>query len=111
MRPPGSEASFNAASELIKHNGLFVFYSWVTTPIRLHISRWHDDGLEFRNTCLVHHTREQRVVWTPWALKPVVKGIVDIKSLITHEFKLDDIAAAFDLAVKDDSAIKIVLRP
>jgi L-iditol 2-dehydrogenase len=51
------------------------------------------------------------VVWTPWALKPVVKGIVDIKSLITHEFKLDDIAAAFDLAVKDDSAIKIVLRP
>jgi L-iditol 2-dehydrogenase len=107
----GTEASFNAASELIKHNGLFVFYSWVTTPIKLHINRWHDDGLEFRNTCLVHHTREQRVVWTPWALNPVVKGIVDIKSLITHEFKLDDIAAAFDLAVKDDSAIKIVLRP
>jgi len=107
----GTEASFNAASALIKHNGLFVFYSWVTTPIKLHINRWHDDGLEFRNTCLVHHTREQRVVWTPWALKPVVKGIVDIKSLITHEFKLDDIAAAFDLAVKDDSAIKIVLRP
>ena len=107
----GTESSFNAASELIKHNGLFVLYSWVTTPIRLNISRWHDDGLEFRNTCLVHHTREQRVVWTPWALKPVVKGMVDIKSLITHEFKLDDIAAAFDLAVKDDSAIKIVLRP
>jgi L-iditol 2-dehydrogenase len=107
----GTEQSFNAASELIKHNGLFVLYSWVTTPVKLNISRWHDDGLEFRNTCLVHHTREQRVVWTPWALKPVVKGIVDIKSLITHEFKLDDIAAAFDLAVKDDGAIKIVLRP
>jgi len=107
----GTEESFNAASELIKHNGLFVLYSWVTTPIKLNISRWHDDGLEFRNTCLVHHTREQRVVWTPWAMKPVVKGIVDIKSLITHEFKLEDIAAAFDLAVKDDSAIKVVLRP
>ncbi len=107
----GTEQSFNAASELIKHNGLFVLYSWVTTPVKLNISRWHDDGLEFRNTCLVHHTREQRVVWTPWAMKPVVKGIVDIKSLITHQFKLDDIAAAFDLAVKDDGAIKIVLRP
>lgn len=107
----GTEESFNAASELIRHNGLFVFYSWVTTPIKLNISRWHDDGLEFRNTCLVHHTREQRAVWTPWALKPVVKGIIDIKSLITHEFKLDDIAAAFDTAVKNDSAIKIVLRP
>jgi 2-desacetyl-2-hydroxyethyl bacteriochlorophyllide A dehydrogenase len=107
----GTEESFNAASELIKHNGLFVLYSWVTTPIKLNISRWHDDGLEFRNTCLVHHTREQRAVWTPWAMKPVVKGIVDIKSLITHEFKLEDIAAAFDVAVKDDSAIKVVLRP
>ncbi|MDR3590609.1 MAG: zinc-binding dehydrogenase [Negativicutes bacterium] len=107
----GSETSFNAASELIKHNGIFVFYSWVTTPIKLNISRWHDDGLDFRNTCLVHHTREQRHVWTPWALKPVIKGLVEVKPLITHEFKLDDIAAAFDLAVRDDSAVKIVLRP
>jgi L-iditol 2-dehydrogenase len=107
----GSESSFNAASEMIKHNGIFVFYSWVTTPIKLNISRWHDDGLEFRNTCLVHHTRQQREVWTPWALKPVIKGMVDIKSLITHEFKLEEIAKAFDTAAKDDSAIKIILRP
>jgi len=80
----GSESSFNMASELIKHNGVFVFYSWVTTPVKLNISRWHDDGLEFRNTCLVHHTRQQREVWTPWALRPVIKGLVDVKSLITH---------------------------
>lgn len=107
----GSEATFNAASEMIRHNGIFVLYSWVTTPIKLNISRWHDDGLEFRNTCLVHHTREQRAVWTPWALKPVIKDLVNIKDLITHEFKLDDIKDAFELAVNDDSAIKIVLRP
>jgi L-iditol 2-dehydrogenase len=107
----GTEESFNAASELIKHNGKFVFYSWLTTPVKLNISRWHDDGLEFINTCLVHHTRQQREVWTPWALRPVVKGIIDIKSLITHEFPLKDIAAAFALAATDDSAIKIVLRP
>jgi 2-desacetyl-2-hydroxyethyl bacteriochlorophyllide A dehydrogenase len=107
----GSEESFNAASDMIKHNGIFVLYSWVTTPIRLNISRWHDDGLEFRNTCLVHHTREQRVVWTPWALKPVIKNMIDVKSLITHEFKLEQIKEAFEAAVHDESAIKIVLRP
>lgn len=107
----GSEQSFNAASEAIKHNGIFVFYSWVTTPVMLNISRWHDDGLEFRNTCLVHHTRQQREVWTPWALNPVIKNIIDVKSLITHEFKLQDIKEAFELAVHDDSAIKVVLRP
>lgn len=60
---------------------------------------------------LAHHTRQQREVWTTWALRPVVKGFIEVKPLITHEFRLDNIAAAFDLAVKDDSAIKIVVRP
>lgn len=107
----GSEASFNAASELVKHAGIFVFYSWVTTPIRLNISRWHDDGLEFRNTCLVHHTRQQREVWTPWTLRPVVQGLVAVRPLITHVLRLDQIAEAFEIAVRDESAIKVVLRP
>ena len=107
----GSEASFNAASEMIRHNGKFVFYSWVTQPITLNISRWHDDGLQFINTCLVHHTWQERYVWTPETFRPVISGQVDIKPLVTNEFKLDNIKEAFDLADKDDAAIKIVLRP
>lgn len=107
----GSEASFNAATEMIKHNGKFVFYSWVTQPVTLNISRWHDDGLELINTCLVHHTPRERYVWTPDTLKPVIQGHIDVKSLITHEFKLEEIKQAFELADKDDSAVKIVLRP
>lgn len=107
----GSESSFNTASEIIKHNGKFVFYSWVTQPITLNISRWHDDGLEFINTCLVHHTWRERYVWTPPSLRPVVQGDVAIKPLITNEFKLSEIKEAFALADKDDTAIKIVLRP
>ena len=106
----GTEESFNAASALIKHNGKFVFYSWVTTPIKLNISRWHDDGLEFVNTCLVHHTWQQRYVWVPDTMRPIAQGLVKIKPLITHEFKLDDIAG-FDMADKNDAAIKIVFRP
>ena len=107
----GTAESFNTASEIIKHNGKFVFYSWVTTPVTLNISRWHDDGLEFINTCLVHHTWQQRYVWCPEALRPVAQGLVDVKPLITDEFKLDDIKAGFDLADKDDAAITIVFRP
>ncbi len=107
----GTEESFNMASEIIKHNGKFVFYSWVTKPVTLNISRWHDDGLEFINTCLVHHTWQQRYVWCPETLRPVAQGLVKIKPLITNEFKLDDIKAGFDLADKDDAAIKIVFRP
>ena len=34
-----------------------------------------------------------------------------IKPLITNEFALADIKEGFDLADKDDAAIKIVFRP
>lgn len=107
----GSETSFNAATEMLRHNGKFVFYSWVTQPITLNISRWHDDGLQFINTCLVHHSWKERSVWTPETLRPVINKQVDIPSLITNDFKLENIKEAFDLADKDDEAIKIVLRP
>ena len=107
----GTAESFNTASELIKHNGKFVFYSWITTPVTLNISRWHDDGIEFINTCLVHHTWQERFIWTPNALRPVAQGLINIKPLITNQFKLDDIKKGFDLADKDDAAIKIVFRP
>ena len=106
----GSESSFNTASEIIKHNGKFVFYSWVTQPITLNICRWHDDGLEFVNTCLVHHTWRERYVWTPASLRPVIQGQIQIGPLVTNEFKLKDIKAGFDLADKDDTAVKIVFR-
>ena len=107
----GSEDSYNTATEILKHNGKFVFYSWVTRPITLNISRWHDDGLDFINTCLVHHTWRERYVWTPPTLRPVVQGDIAIKPLITNEFKLSEIKEAFNMADKDDTAIKIVLRP
>lgn len=107
----GTEESFHAATAMLRHNGKFVFYSWVTTPVTLNISRWHDDGLEFVNTCLVHHTWQQRYVWVPDTLRPVIQGMVRIKPLITHELELKEIKAGFSLADQDDGAIKIVFRP
>ena len=107
----GSESSFNLASEVIRHNGKFVFYSWVTQPVTLNISRWHDDGLKFINTCLVHHSWRERYIWVPEALRPVVQDIIKVKPLLTHEFPLSKIKEGFDLADKDDSAVKIVFRP
>ncbi len=106
----GTAASFNTASKIIKHNGSFVFYSWVTQPITLNISRWHDDGLNFINTCLVHHTWQERSVWCPEALRPLAKGMIDVKSLITHRYPLDQIKEGFKTADLDENAIKIVFE-
>lgn len=107
----GSQESINMCTQMIKHNGKFVWYSWITQPVTLDISRWHDDGIEFLNTCLVHHSWRERYMWAPDALKPVVMGMVDIKTLITNEFPLSNIKEAFELVDKDDTAIKVILRP
>lgn len=107
----GSQESINMCTKMLRHNGKFVWYSWITQPVTLDISRWHDDGIEFINTCLVHHSWRERFVWTPKTLRPVIQGLIDIKSLITHELKLDQIKEAFELVDKDDTAIKVILRP
>ena len=70
-----------------------------------------NDGLEFINTCLVHHTWQQRYVWFPEVMRPVEQGIIKIKPLINAEFKLEDIKEGFDFVDKDDAAIKVVFRP
>lgn len=106
----GTAESFNMASAMIRHNGKFVFYSWVTTPVTLNISRWHDDGLEFINTCLVHHTWQERFVWVPEALRPIAQGSIKIKPLISYTFPLEDIKQGFEMADKDETAIKIVFK-
>ncbi|HSB79842.1 MAG TPA: zinc-binding dehydrogenase [Candidatus Methylomirabilis sp.] len=106
----GSEASMNQATAMLKHNGILALYSWITQPVRLNIGRWHDDGLEIRTTGLVHHTEQQRFVWAPWALRPVAQGLIDIRPLITHEFPLEKVAEAFQVADKDPTAIKVIVR-
>jgi 2-desacetyl-2-hydroxyethyl bacteriochlorophyllide A dehydrogenase len=106
----GSEASMNRATAMLKHNGILALYSWITQPVRLNIGRWHDDGLQIRTTGLVHHTEQERAIWTPWALRPVMQGLVDIRPLITHEFPLGKVAEAFVAAAEDPTAIKVVVR-
>lgn len=107
----GTEESYNMCTKILAHNGKFVFYSWVTEPVTLNISRWHDDGLKFINTCLVHHTWRERYVWTPESLRPVAQGMVDIKPLISKEFPLSQVAEAFEYADTHNEAIKVVIRP
>ena len=107
----GTEAALNACSAALRHNGRLALYSWITQPVTLNISRWHDDGLEIRTTCLVHHTLQERMVWTPWSLRPVLLGMVQVRPLVTHVFPLADVGAALEAAVGDPSAIKVCLKP
>lgn len=45
------------------------------------------------------------------ALDYLREGVIDGESLISHRFKLDDIANAMDVALNDPAAIKVVVQP
>lgn len=107
----GTELSMNTATAVLKHNGIFVLYSYITQPITLNIGRWHDDSFDIRTTCLVHHTENERHVWVPWILRPLVQGQINLLPLITHEFKLEYVEKAFETVCNNGDAIKVMLVP
>ncbi len=107
----GTGEAVQLCNDAVKHNGVLVFYSWITRNINLNISRWHNNSLEIVNTGLVHHGVLQRHIWVPKALKPVLLGQVDIAPLITHTYPLAEIGKAMETANEDPAAIKVLLRP
>ncbi len=105
----GSADSVNLCTAAVKHNGIMVFYSWITQDITVNISRWHNNSLEVINTGLVHHGIMQRTLWTPLALRPVMQGQLQLEPLITHRFPISRVAEAFAVAANDPAAIKVVI--
>jgi L-iditol 2-dehydrogenase len=107
----GTNAAVQLCNNAVKHNGVLVFYSWITQDVTINISRWHNNSLEVVNTGLVHHGVLQRHIWVVQALRPVLQGLIDIAPLITHTFGLDEIDKAMQTANEDPAAIKVLLRP
>jgi 2-desacetyl-2-hydroxyethyl bacteriochlorophyllide A dehydrogenase len=106
----GTGEAVQLCNDAVKHNGVLVFYSWITQNINLNISRWHNNSLQVVNTGLVHHGVQQRHIWVPQALKPVLLGQISIEPLITHTYPLAEIGKAMDTANNDPSAIKVLIR-
>ncbi len=107
----GTGEAVQLCNDAVKHNGVLVFYSWITQNINLNISRWHNNSLQVVNTGLVHHGVQQRHIWVPQALRPVLLGQIDIEPLITHTYSLAEIDKAMETANNDPSAIKVLIRP
>ena len=106
----GTQEAVNQCTAAVRHNGTLVFYSWITRDVTLNISRWHNNSLHIVNTGLVHHSMEERRIWTPMALRPVILGQVQVSPLITRRFPMNRVVAAFEAARTDPAAIKVVLE-
>ena len=106
----GTEDSMNMATRILKKNGTLALYSWVMEPVRLQISRWHDDGMNIRTTCVMHmNTPYERFAWFDRLLAPYWKGLIQVKPLLTGPFSLKEIPKAFETANRPD-AIKVLIR-
>ncbi len=106
----GTENSMNMATRILRKNGTLALYSWVMEPVRLNISRWHDDGMNIRTTCVMHvNTPYERLAWFDRLLAPYWKGLIEVKPLLTGPFPLKDVPRAFEKANQPD-AIKVLVR-
>jgi len=107
----GTGEAVQLCNDAVKHNGVLVFYSWITQNVNINISRWHNNSLQVVNTGLVHHGTMQRHIWVPQALRPVLQNQIDIEPLITHTYRLDQIDLAMETANNNPDAIKVLIRP
>ncbi|HSR13018.1 MAG TPA: zinc-binding dehydrogenase, partial [Thermodesulfobacteriota bacterium] len=106
----GREDSMNMATRILKKNGILVLYSWVMEPIRLLISRWHDDAIDIRTTCVMHkNTPYERFAWFDRLLQPYWQGLIQVRPLLSEPVPLKDIARGFEIASRPDT-IKVVIR-
>jgi L-iditol 2-dehydrogenase len=107
----GREESMNMATRILRKNGTLVLYSWIMEPVRLAISRWHDDAINIRTTCVMHlNTPHERFAWFDRLLAPYWKGLIQVKPLLSPPIPLKDLGKAFELSSQPD-AVKVLVRP
>jgi L-iditol 2-dehydrogenase len=106
----GREESMNMATRILRKNGTLVLYSWVMEPVRLAISRWHDDGITIRTTCIMHiNTPFERYTWFDRLLAPYWKGLIQVKPLLSQPFPLQEMGKAFALSCQPDT-VKVLIQ-
>lgn len=108
----GNQDSLNLTSRILRANGTIALYSWHTQPVTIDISRWHHEAFQIRTTCMMHlNPPHERDIWIHRVLKPIRDGLINIRPLLTHEFRLESIQDAFEEAVSNPAAVKVVIKP
>jgi len=95
------------AVRLVKRFGTVNFYAGAKpgTKVTLDQNRIHYDGLTIKGT---NHTTPY-YVHKAWKL--IISHAVDLKSIVTHRMRLDEIQKAFDLLTTSKEAEKIAIIP
>ncbi|SHO62349.1 Threonine dehydrogenase [Pseudoxanthobacter soli DSM 19599] len=105
----GTQKTFEAALRVLRPGGtlssLGVYSSDLTIPLGAFSAGLGDNRI-VTTLCPGGKDRMRRL------MEVVASGRVDLKPLVTHQFKLDDIEAAYDLfAHQRDGVLKVAIKP
>ncbi len=106
------EEYMNLATDLVKPTGIMAFQGDFLHPVTLkNIHRWHHEALDIRSIAFRHYHWQQYHLWARDCLKPIQRGMIQIRPLITSTYRLNDIASAFEEATNNPDQLKIVIEP
>lgn len=105
----GVAATLEMAPKLVKAEGKIIIHGFYPKPMTIDMLPWHSKGLTIINS---HPATERKYKsLMEKGLDLIKKGEFDTKTLITHQFKLDEMDKVYELLKKPDEFIKIVILP
>lgn len=107
---PRAEEYFMLCVDTVKDEGIFLSLPDLMGTLTVNLHRLHHHGIDVRFPALMHHGPAFRERWVPRVLRPVAQGLIDIKSLITARYPLEQADAAMKSFAEDLDHIKIVLE-
>lgn len=105
----GTGRTVNQAASMLKKGGVLGMFGWVTRPAEIDLSQWHTKYLKPR--ILKIPSYREKMPWAERGFQLIKQGILEVKSLITNEYRLEDLSEAFRKYDTDPNVIKIAVRP
>jgi len=105
----GVGKTVNQAASMLKKGGILGMFGWVTRPAEIDLSQWHTKYL--RPRVLKIPSYREKMPWAERGFQLIKQGILEVRSLITQEYRLADLAEAFRQYDTDPNVIKIAIKP
>lgn len=100
----GSETTIKSTTDLVKRGGTVIWIGLGPDEVPIKVGDFVDKELEVKGVFRYAHV-------FPIAIDLVARGKINIKPLITHVFKFDEIKEAFKVAnKKQEKSIKIMIK-
>lgn len=108
---PNAEEYFNRCVANTRDEGTVVSIPDLMTPISPDLHRIHHHGMDARFPNLMHHGPEFLDRWVPRLMKPIANDTLDVSSLVTGAYGLDEAGEAMRSYDEDPSQIKVKIAP